>query len=828
MAFFFSHSKFAGVCALNRIFPRKTRKFLAHTAAVGASIAILGIVFVPARDAVILVRAVFLLITLRLILLALESYVRSETYDTAGIADDPDPARRLNYYAATLLGAAGAGQRYASCTLLRLASAVPETIPGTAVLARLGIARDAYQKALASLPDRQAHTTDASDAIVILGAYADRHKDEITTADIMAILFQNLEPLRKFFVEQGLTAEDIRATPAWVERALNHEDRRMRWWTRESLGARRGIGKRWAYGRTFYLNRFAQEWTGSEGADDGLQARKKELALLEASLLKQSGANALLIGEPGSGKKEILAALAARIGRGEVFPALENKRVMMLAGAALTGGAKTKGECEALLLTILNEANRAGNIILAIDDFPEFVASLAALGVNAGQVFAPFLTSSSLHLVALADSIPYRRVLAGDANMLSFFEIIHLGDLDRDRVIEIMEDEVSAYEDARHGKGKNADVIMTYPAIRQAADAALNNLADAVLPKSAMDLMEAAAGSAAAAGEIFVTPAHVSRIVEQKTNLPSGAIGADERTKLNSLEASLHARVIGQDEAVRAIADTIRRARTAVRNPSRPIGSFLFLGPTGVGKTESAKALAAIYFGSEDSMMRFDCTEYQTEDDIAKLLGRAERNDPGILASRVRKTPYGVILLDEFEKSHQQVRNIFLQILDEGFFSDYLGERVNMRNTIIIATSNAGALLIQDIIKQGKSLEDSKELFIEHIEKEAHMAPELLNRFDSLIIFRPLDAPATAAIAKLMLKKLAVRLARQNYMLEITPELIAAVAKGGFDPKFGARPMQRWIQDHVEKDVTDRILSGAITPGTRFTVNTVNNLPLPK
>ena len=338
------------------------------------------------------------------------------------------------------------------------------------------------------------------------------------------------------------------------------------------------------------------------------------------------------------------------------------------------------------------------------------------------------------------------------------------------------------------------------------------------MPKRALDILASATGNAVAVGDIFVAPAHISRIVEQKTNLPSGAIGTDERAMLVNLEVSLHKRVIGQDEAIRAIADTIRRARTAVRNPSRPIGSFLFLGPTGVGKTESAKALAAVYFGSEDSMMRFDMTEYQTEDDIAKLLGSPDRNDPGILSTRIRRSPYGVVLLDEFEKSHQQVRNVFLQILDEGFFSDHLGTRVNMRNTIIIATSNAGALLIQDLVKQGKNLSGSKETFIEHIQREAHMAPELLNRFDSLVIFRPLDDASCHAIAELLLKKLAKRLAEQNYLLEITPELIRAVATGGFDPKFGARPMQRWIQDHVEKEVTDRILAGTISPGTSFRI----------
>lgn len=822
-SFSYAQNKFAHVCAFERNFPRRTRVFFAHAATLGIiaslgaimlSLTVLPVLVTELWNATLFARILFLLAALRLKLLALEAYVRSRTYDTAGESNETNLARRFNYYVSVLWDAAAEG--YRSPMLLHLASALPRTLEGEVLLLRLGIARDAYQKVLAGVSDRR-------DAAEILNELFGKRTGQITSADILEMLESRVEPLHKLTLEKGLTAGDIRETAAWVERAFNAENRRMRWWTQESLGTHQGIGKRWAYGRTFTLNKFAQEWTILQGAGDQLPARKKELELLTAALLKQSGANALLVGEPGSGKKTILAAFAAKISRGEVFPALENKRVMMLAASAVTGSAKTKGETESLLLTILNEANRAGNVILAIDDFPEFVSSLSALGVSTGQIFAPFLANSSLHLIALADTVPFRRIIASDTGMLAFFETIYLGALDQKRISEILEDEAPVYEALQAGK-----IIITYPAIRAAADAALNNLTEGALPKRALDILAEAAAYAAAAGDVFVTPAHVSRIVEQKTNLPSGAIGADERTALVNLEASLRARVIGQDEAIRAIADTIRRARTQVRNPSRPIGSFLFLGPTGVGKTESAKALAAVYFGSEDAMMRYDCTEYQTEDDIAKLLGSPARNDPGILASRIRKTPYGVVLLDEFEKSHLQVRNVFLQILDEGFFSDHLGERVNMRNTIIIATSNAGALLIQDLVKQGKDLTASREAFIEHIEREAHMAPELLNRFDSLIIFRPLDEPSRRAIAELMLKKLAARLARQNYMLEITPELTRAVAEGGFDPKFGARPMQRWIQDHVEKEVTDRILAGAVTPGAPFRIDPVDYAPLPK
>ena len=300
---------------------------------------------------------------------------------------------------------------------------------------------------------------------------------------------------------------------------------------------------------------------------------------------------------------------------------------------------------------------------------------------------------------------------------------------------------------------------------------------------------------------------------------PLGEIKVAEQEKLLKLEEFMHRRVVGQDEAIMAIADAIRRARSGIKNPSRPIGTFLFLGPTGVGKTESAKALAEVYFGNEDAMARFDMTEYQNEEDIEKLIGSQRRNEPGILTSKMRSSPYSVILLDEFEKSHDKVKNLFLQILDEGFFSDFLGQKINMRNTIIIATSNAGAQLIWDMV--GKNIDPStmEREIIEHIQKEKVMSPELLNRFDAVVVFQPLGESARLEIARLMLLRLASRLKKQNMVLEITDDMALAVAKGGYDPAFGARPMQRFIQDKIEKIISEKIIKGEIKPGSEFSLS---------
>lgn len=798
MNFSFAKNRFAGAAYIERVLPPIIRVWIGRLAILGMALSFLA----PS------IKLFAFLLGVRLIILMIDAYVRSHAYDRSGDGTSDNIAERFTYGAVSVWG-----QGYAR--IGDIAAGFSRAAAGRAILALLGIDPKTYRAALdaADTPPRGA--ADAPyDPISFFSSLISTHK-EISSGDILILISQNCVPIKNIILAGELTEEDIRGTALWVEQSLARQDRQKRWWSRARLEAIPGIGKQWAYGRTYYLARYGHELAGDGADGDGADGREDELDTLESVLVKQTGANAILIGDPGSGKGAILGALASRIGAGVVSPVLEDKRIIALDGAAITAAAKNKGETEALLIAILNEAAAAGNIIIAIEAFPEFVASLASLGVNAGQILAPYLGSPALHIIALADTAPFRRIIAPDAGLLAHFLAIYLGDINRPRLIEILESRVPRLEAAYRER-----VLITYPAIRATADAALDHITEGALPQRAIDLLESAAAAAAAAGAASVlTPAHILAVVSQKTHLPVGAIAPDERAALQNLETTLHARVIGQDAAITAIADTIRRSRTGVRNPRRPIGSFLFLGPTGVGKTESAKALAAVYFGSEERMIRFDMSEYQTEQDIEKLLGSASRNDPGLLAAAVRRTPYAVLLLDEFEKSRPEIRNIFLAILDEGFFTTALGERVVMRDMIIIATSNAGALLIRDMMAQGKDPAAEKNAIIEHIETSAHLAPELLNRFDSLIIFSPLDAAALRAVAGLMLAKLATRLKQQNYILEITPDIANATARGGFDPQFGARPMQRWIQDHIEKAITDGILAGSITPGMRFAIN---------
>ena len=579
MTFSFPQNRFASVSWLENVLPRATRILFMHAALAG----ILLSIFISS------LKLLALALACRLILLMFDAYARSRTYDMIGEASAVNIARRFNYYASTIWRAAGAGN---SLCISDLAQGFAEASIGQIILARLGIGLTTYRNALIDISSKPDSSPDSATLLTLLAT----KNQEISSGDFLSLLFANHPSLKNVFLASDLTEEDLRNAASWIEGAMSRQDRSSRWWTREYLGNIPGIGKQWAYGRTYFVNQFSREIGQHTNINEAIIGRERELHLLESALLKQSGANALLVSDPGAGKKTILAALADRIGKGIVFPALEDKRIMMLDGAAITGSGKTKGETEALLIKILNEADRVGNIILVLDHFPEFVASLGILGISAVQILGSYLASPSLHLVALADTAPFRHVIAEDAGLLSHFETIYLTDLDRKGLITILEEYVPTLEATHRGR-----VFVTYQTLRAVTDAALNHITEGALPKRALDVLEETVGAAAAARASIVLPKYVMQIVGQKIHVPMGTIGTDERTVLQNLESTLHARVIGQDEAVRAIADTIRRARTAVRNPKRPIGSFLFLGPTGVGKTESAKALASVYLAMKNT-----------------------------------------------------------------------------------------------------------------------------------------------------------------------------------------------------------------------------------
>jgi ATP-dependent Clp protease ATP-binding subunit ClpA len=394
---------------------------------------------------------------------------------------------------------------------------------------------------------------------------------------------------------------------------------------------------------------------------------------------------------------------------------------------------------------------------------------------------------------------------------MTHFEKLILSEKNVNTIVQIVEREAEELE-ARYG------MIFTYQAVAMLVDAAGRYFSEVNLLEKSVSLLEEIVPYISRKKKIVIQKHDVIEFVKMLTGIPMGEIDDSERSTLVNLEDVLHKRVIGQGEAVKAVAEAMKRARADVESRKRPMGSFLFLGPTGVGKTETVKALAEAFFKDENSVIRLDMSEYQTGDALERLIGSYSANKPGALASRLREKPYGVLLLDEFEKTSTAVLDLFLQILDEGFFSDATGKKVNARNLIIIATSNAGSDIIIDTLGKKLSLVDSKQSIVEEIIHRGTFKPELLNRFDDVIMFEPLHADALLEVAKLQLQKLSKRLEEKGIRLKVSEELAQYIAVIGMHDSFGARSMNRAIQDKVESLIATAMIEGKIRSGNDITI----------
>ncbi len=819
-------SKFSGALVLDNMFPKKVRAAVGITLNLALALLCLlaGYIFLHEKLQVFLalpipalsvpfarvIGAVLLLSGIRLVFFALESFYRAQTYDYSGDSTSELILPRLTYPATDVwYTAAGSVLGMEHITIHELANALAYSETGKNTLLRLGISPADYIAGIAhaGTADRRPNES----ALVRLSSFAGGKQSstqQISISDILLFLFETDERVHSFLLGRQIRKEDLLGTGQWIEHARAREDRKKRWWIRENLGRIQGIGKNWSYGYTVFLQQFVQPLHRA-AAQHELIGKAREIELLEAALRKTNGANVMIIGEPGIGKRTVLEGLADLIAEGKVFPDLEHKQVLELSVGQVLGAGKTKGETEALLLRILGEASAAQNIIFAIDDFPEFVESLEHLGIAPGTLFDPYLENSRLHIVALGTVTSFRRILEQEKGLVSEFTQIELMEPALPELIAIIRDLVPLVEQSLHHR-----VIITYPALAAIADGVEHYLLSwGGAPERAVNLLQEVAQESVSQQHAFCTRETVLEYVQKKTHIPLGTIEPQEKEKLVHLEDELHKRVINQKDAIEAIANAIRRARTAMRDNRRPIGTFLFLGPTGVGKTETAKALAAVYFGNTDAMVRYDCTEYQSGDGLTRLIGSSVSNQHGMLANALRSAPYAVVLLDEFEKSHEKVQDLFLQILDEGFFTDAFGERVSMRNCIIIATSNAGSVFILDALQKKIPVSEMQTGVISHIQSNGIFKPELLNRFDSVIVFTPLGAEELQQVARLMLQGLAIRLKKQNLNLRLTDDLVQAVATGGYSATFGARPMRRFIQDRIEKVIADRIIAGSLKDG---------------
>ncbi len=646
---------------------------------------------------------------------------------------------------------------------------------------------------------------------------------------------------------------------------------------------KRDINKvRGSYSATTVLNQFGEDITvqAEDGKFDNIIGREDEIERIIQILSRRTKNNPCLIGEPGVGKTAIVEGLAERIVSGEVPENLKDKRIVSIDISGMVAGAKYRGDFEERIKKVLNEVKKVGDVILFIDEIHTIVGAGAAEGaIDAANILKPLLARSEIQLIGATTIEEYRKYIEKDSALERRFSPVDVGEPTEAETIEIIKGIRDRYE-AHH------NVKITDEAINSAVTLSVRYITDRFLPDKAIDLIDEAASQVRI--NLFTEPdtikvmgekidiimnekeeaiynqdferaanlrdkekeareelntemnkwkkiknkditeigeENIAEIISRWTGIPIQKLTEDENQKLKHLEEMLQKRIVGQNEAVEVVAKAIRRGRVGLKDPKRPIGSFLFLGPTGVGKTELSKALAEILFDNENSMIRLDMSEYMEAHSVSKLIGSPPGyigyDNGGQLTEKVRRKPYSVILFDEIEKAHPDVMNLLLQILEDGRLTDSQGREVNFKNTIIIMTSNLGARYITDKKSLGfgnmeneKEYENIKKEVIKELKKE--LRPEFINRIDEIIVFHKLSEEDIKQITNIMLKQVEERLKNQKYIVEIDDGVVKAILEQGYDNNFGARPLRRTIQNLVEDRISEEILSGNLKKNKKW------------
>lgn len=646
---------------------------------------------------------------------------------------------------------------------------------------------------------------------------AQKESKTITFGSVFAAAVLNDKVLQDLFFDHGAKKEDVIDVAVW------EEDYHAEYFTREhfikNLNRISGIADDWTFGYTPILSQYARRIAMDKMSERHIHAlgREKEIEKVK-EILSQSGKNnVILVGEPGVGRENILLGLAKHISRGFVNGALRYKKMMALDMNLVISKTKDASSAVALLDRIFSECVYAGNIILVIDNFHSFIGTHEEKEVGAldmSGIVIPYMESNRFQFIALTDHAAYHAAIEASPAISVLLVKVEVHEPDEKETLLILEDLVPVLENQNR-------VFISYHALATVVSDSGSYIQNIPYPEKAISLLTEAISfikSHKVYGNIL-TQDHITEVISQKTGIPLGRIEGEEKIKLLKMEELLHERVIGQDYAVKSLSEAMRRVRAGISDRKKPIGTFLFLGPTGVGKTETSKALAEVYFGAEERMIRLDMSEYRESKSIDRLIGSSDTQTPAQFANKVRENPFSLVLLDEFEKGHPDIADLFLQILDEGRLTDAYQKQVSFRNTIIIATSNAGAEFIREYILSGQNPEVLQERLVENILQEKIFKPEFLNRFDGIIVFAPLSKDEVKQVANLMLKDLAKRLEEQGIKFKITDELLDKMAELGYNPVFGARAMKRTIQEKLENRIAEDIISGKYTRGSEIVID---------
>jgi len=644
-------------------------------------------------------------------------------------------------------------------------------------------------------------------------------KDGRTIVDLADIfLGLSKDPiLQKIFSDLQLREADILDIISWHRRFTQYSKKEYVW-NKKYYGV--GIGQDWASGYTPLLNIFAKD-ISQYLTDVKLQAiargHKAVIGQIEETLVKSSRNNVMLVGEAGVGKQTLVNAFAQKVARGESLEQLRYRHVIELDVGRLMVGADSI-EIQNRFSQIFDEITHAGNIILYINNFDNLVnPNPEQLGtVDASQFLIPYLESDRLQIVANCSFDGWHKKIETNQTLANLFTKINVVEPDKEEMMPVLEDSVAILE-VKH------NITFTYLALKKIIVITDRYVHDVVFPQKAIDLAQSISVRKSQKNNLsIVTDKDIETYASGKYNVPTEEVGGEEKSKLLNLEGEFHKRIIDQEEAINLISNALRRARTGLAKKDKPIGSFLFIGPTGVGKTETAKALAEIYFGNEKDMIRFDMSEYQDINTIERLIGTSNTQgeaNQGRLSIAIRENPYTVLLFDEIEKAHPNILNLFLQILDEGYLTDATGRKLDFTNSIIISTSNAGANEIRKYLQDKKPLDKLSSYILDFLQQNNIFKPEFLNRFDAVVCFKPLLPEHILAIANIMIEKLKLVMQEKNISLQVSNEAVQKLAELGYDPLLGARPMRRTIQEKLENLLAKKMLSGEINKGQQVIIN---------